>query len=102
MVSGKLPFNSEDENEIARQVVYDEPDYIKNPIWKNITPECKDFIKRLLEKDQNKRMTIKQVLEHKWIKMYDENKLTEKRKSNAGGEKDFEFYSSTKEVDEIK
>ena len=102
MVSGKLPFNSEDENEIARQVVYDEPDYIKNPIWKNITPECVDFIKRLLEKDQNKRMTIKQVLEHKWIKMYDENKLTEKRKSNAEGEKDFELYSSTKKLDEIK
>ena len=101
MVSGKLPFNSEDENEIARQVVYDEPDYIRNPIWKNITPECKDFIKRLLEKDQNKRMTIKQVLEHKWIKMYDTNKYTDKRQSNGGEGKDFELYSSTKKLDEI-
>ena len=101
MVSGKLPFNSEDENEIARQVVYDEPDYIRNPIWKNITPECKDFIKRLLEKDQNKRMTIKQVLEHKWIKMYDTHKYTDKRQSNGGEGKDFELYSSTKKLDEI-
>jgi calcium-dependent protein kinase len=102
MVSGKLPFNSEDENEIARQVVYDEPDYIRNPIWKIITPECKDFIQRLLEKDQNKRMNIKQVLEHKWIKMYDSNKFTEKRKSNGGGGKDFELYSSTKGLDEMQ
>ena len=102
MVSGKLPFNSEDENEIARQVVYDEPDYIRNPIWKSITPECKDFIKRLLEKDQYKRMTIKQLLEHKWIKMYDTNKYTEKRRSNGGGGKDFELYSSTKKLDEIQ
>ena len=101
MVSGKLPFNSEDENEIARQVVYEEPDYTRNPVWKIITPECKDFIKRLLEKDQNKRMTIKQLLEHKWIKMYDVNKYTEKRKSNGGGGKDFELYSSTKKLDEI-
>ena len=99
MVSGKLPFNSEDENEIARQVVYDAPDYIRNPIWKSITPECKDFIKRLLEKDQYKRMTIKQLLEHKWIKMYDTNKYTEKRRSNGGGGKDFELYSSTKKLD---
>ena len=99
MVSGKLPFNSEDENEIARQVVYDEPDYTKNPVWKTITPECKDFIKRLLEKDQNKRMTIKGVLEHKWIKMYDTNKFTERRKSNGEGGKDFELYSSTKKVE---
>ena len=102
MVSGKLPFNSEDENEIARQVVYDEPDYIRNPVWKSITPECKDFIKRLLEKDQNKRMTIKEALEHKWIKMYDTNKFTERRKSDGNSGKDFELYSSIKKVDDTQ
>ena len=100
MVSGKLPFNSEDENEIARKVVYDEPDYVRNPVWKNISPECIDFIKRLLNKDQNKRMTIKGVLEHKWIKMFDTNNLIEKRTSNGEKGKDFEFYSSIKKLDE--
>ena len=102
MVSGKLPFNAEDENEIARQVVYDEPNYTRNPIWKTISPECLDFIKKLLDKDQNKRMTIKGVLEHKWIKMYDETKSSEKRKSVGGGEKDFELYSSFKDTEEKK
>ena len=102
MVSGKLPFNAEDENEIARQVVYDEPNYTRNPIWKTISPECLDFIQKLLIKDQNKRMTIKGVLEHKWIKMYDDNKLSEKRKSIGGGEKDFELYSSIKDAEEKK
>ena len=102
MVSGRLPFNAEDENEIARKVVYDEPDFIRNPIWKTITPECIDFIKRLLEKDQNKRMTIKELLEHKWIKMYDTNNFTEKRNIMSGGEKDFELYSSTQKLDEVK
>ena len=102
MVSGKLPFNAEDENEIARQVVYDEPNYTRNPVWKTISPECLDFIQKLLVKDQNKRMTIKGVLEHKWIKMYDENKLSEKRQSIGGGEKDFELYSSIKDSEEKK
>ena len=102
MVSGKLPFNAEDENEIARQVVYDEPNYTRNPIWKTISPECLDFIQKLLNKDQNKRMTIKGLLEHKWIKMYDENKLSEKRQSIGVGEKDFEYYSSFKEKEEKK
>ena len=97
MVSGKLPFNAEDENEIARQVVYDEPNYTRNPIWKSISNECLDFIQKLLDKDQNKRMTIKGVLEHKWIKMYDESKQSEKRKSIGGGEKDFELYSTFKD-----
>ena len=102
MVSGKLPFNAEDENEIARQVVYDEPNYIRNPVWKTISPECLDFIKKLLEKDQNKRMNIKGVLDHKWIKMYDETKSSEKRQSIGGGEKDFELYSSFKENEDKK
>jgi len=48
MVNDKLPFNSEDENEIARQVAYDEPDFSRDPVWKNISDECKNFIKRLL------------------------------------------------------
>ena len=102
MVTGKLPFASDKENEIARQIVYDEPDFNKNRTWKNISQECLDFVKRLLEKDQDKRMNIKEVLEHKWIKMYDENKLSEKRKSVGGGEKDFELYSSFKDVDQKK
>ena len=47
-------------------------------------------------------MTIKEVLEHKWIKMYDENKLSEKRQSIGGGEKDFELYSSYKDSENKK
>ena len=47
-------------------------------------------------------MTIKEALEHKWIKMFDDNKYTESRKTNGDGEKDFEFYSSTKKLDEIQ
>jgi Ca2+-binding EF-hand superfamily protein len=100
MVSGKLPFNAEDENEIARQVVYEEPDYTRNNIWKEISPECQDFVKRLLQKDQNKRMTIKEALEHKWIKKFDENKFTALRKDNGEGGKNFEIYSSIKNIED--
>ena len=100
MVSGKLPFNHQDENEIARQVVYDEPDYSRNPIWKELSPECKDFIQRLLQKDQNKRMTIKEALEHKWIKKFDNDNYIELRKSVGEDGKHFELYSSIKNQDE--
>ena len=100
MVSGKLPFNHQDENEIARQVVYDEPDYSRNPIWKELSPECKDFIQRLLQKDQNKRMTIKEALEHKWIKKFDNDNYIELRKSVGEDGKHFELYSSIKGQDE--
>ena len=47
-------------------------------------------------------MSIKELLEHKWIKMYDTTKFTEKRKSNSERGKDFELYSSTKKLDDLQ
>ena len=96
MLSGRLPFNSQDENEIARQVAYDDPDFSRNPVWGAISAEAKDFVKRLLIKDPFKRMNIKQALEHKFINDYDSENITVKRKHSNDGSKNFEIYSSTK------
>ena len=74
MVSGKLPFNSDDENKIARQIAYEQPDFSRSSCWKEISDECIDFIKKLLEKDAKKRMTIGETLKHSWFKKF-QNKL---------------------------
>jgi len=42
------------------EVSYDDP-------WKVISDEGKDFIKKLLVKDPEDRMTAKQALMHPWI-----------------------------------
>ena len=99
MLSGRLPFNSEDENEIARQVAYDDPDFTRNPIWSMISSDAKDFVKRLLTKDPFQRMKIKQALEHKFITNYDSENITVKRNDSNDGSKNFEFYSSTTKID---
>ena len=70
MVSGRLPFNSEDENKIARKIAFDEPDYEKNSCWKSLSYECIDFIKKLLNKDPKKRMIIEDAVKHPWFKKY--------------------------------
>ena len=70
MVSGRLPFNHEDENKIARQIAFDQPDFIKNSAWKTISYECIDFIKKLLEKDAKNRMPIEDALKHPWFKKF--------------------------------
>ena len=95
MLIGRLPFNGNDEDEIARKVAYDEPDFMRSPIWKSVSSEAKDFVIKLLEKDPVKRMNIRQALEHKFIKKYDEEKMTFKRKNSDDESKDFELYSST-------
>ena len=74
MVSGRLPFNSEDENKIARKIAFDEPDYEKNPCWKTLSYECIDFIKKLLNKDPKKRMIIEDAIKHPWFKKYEKEK----------------------------
>ena len=71
MVSGRLPFNSEDENKIARQIAFDQPDFSKNSVWKTLSNECIDFIKKLLEKDAKKRMLIEDAIKHPWFKKFD-------------------------------
>ena len=70
MVSGRLPFNSEDENKIARKIAFDEPDYEKNSCWKTLSSECIDFIKKLLCKDPKKRMIIEDAIKHPWFKKF--------------------------------
>ena len=70
MVSGRLPFNGEDENKIARQIAFNEPDFVNNDCWKKISKECVDFIKKLLEKNPKKRMVIGDAVKHDWFKKF--------------------------------
>ena len=69
MVSGRLPFNAEDENKIARQIAFGEPDF-NSDSWKKVSKECINFIKGLLEKDPKKRMTIGDAVKHDWFKKF--------------------------------
>ena len=63
-------------------------------IWNKYTPEAKNFVEGLLQKKPEKRFTIKEILEHPWIKKMD--KVPEKRKDNKSESK-FGFYTSKKE-----
>ncbi|CEF59580.1 MAP kinase-activated protein kinase 2 [Strongyloides ratti] len=40
------------------------------PEWDMVSAVAKDFIKKLLEIDPNTRLTVKEALEHKWIKHF--------------------------------
>ena len=95
IVSGKLPFDHrQDDQEIARQTIYEEPSF-KNNIWKKISKDCIDFISKLLVKDPEKRMNIKDALEHNWIL---NNQLKKKRNSAIDSKHNFHLYTSTGEI----
>ena len=37
------------------------------PIWNKVSPECLDFVKKLLMKDPKDRLDIIQVVNHPWL-----------------------------------
>lgn len=47
---------------IERKVRFDQP------VWKKLTPECLDFVQKLLMKDPKDRLDIVQVVNHPWLK----------------------------------
>ena len=58
----------------------------------HISDEAKNFIQNLLIKDQYKRMSIKQALEHKWFRKY--NKGFVKFRTNKEKINIFRLYTS--------
>ena len=93
MLTSKLPFDdANSEEEIARKVVESQPSYsIKR--WEGISNEAKNFVQRLLERNVNKRMTIKEVLTHPWITKFCGKDMIEQRKM-SNGINNFALYSS--------
>ena len=56
-----LPFNDNEDKEIARQTIQDAPDFFFEP-WRKVSNSGKDFVKRLLEKNRTRRMTLEETL----------------------------------------
>jgi serine/threonine protein kinase len=66
-VSGLSPFAGECDVETMGNVTVGKYDF-NDEAFDNVSPECLDFITKLLVKEQDNRMTAKQALRHKWVK----------------------------------
>ena len=94
LLCGYLPFDDKhSEREIARQTIQD-PVPFENKIWSKYTPEARTFVEGLLQKKPEKRYSIKELLEHPWIKKMDKvpNKRTDSKNANKFG-----YYTSKNE-----
>lgn len=61
LLCGSRPFWARTESGIFRAVLRADPNFDDAP-WPSVSPEAKDFVKRLLNKDHRKRMTAAQAL----------------------------------------
>lgn len=65
LLSGHMPFNGRDEQQIER---IEQGDYsMKVDEWRGISPEATDFVRSLLNVDPDLRLTAKQALQHPWL-----------------------------------
>ncbi|XP_068649908.1 CDPK-related kinase 3-like [Aristolochia californica] len=71
LLCGSRPFWARTESGIFRAVLRADPNFEDTP-WPSVSPQAKDFVKRLLNKDHRKRMTAAQALTHPWLR--DENR----------------------------
>lgn len=76
VLSGIPPFNGASDQEIMKKVKLGKFSF-QDAVWGNVSDEAKDFIQNLLTKDQDKRPTAEQALQHPWIQ-----KVNELQKSN--------------------
>ena len=92
LLCGYMPFDDKhSEREIARQTIQDPVPY-ENKIWSKLSPEAKTFVDGLLQKKPEKRYTIKEVLEHPWIKKMD--KVPENRNdAKTSNQSQFGIYT---------
>ena len=94
LLSGTLPFDDDDDREIARQTIHDEVDFSYH-IWRNVDDEIKEMIKRLLEKDRKDRMNLEEVLQHPWIIKHGSSLAGARRKSGDSVSEQFKAFSMT-------
>ncbi|PKA64187.1 CDPK-related kinase 3 [Apostasia shenzhenica] len=66
LLCGSRPFWARTESGIFRAVLRVDPTFDDSP-WPSTSPQAKDFVKRLLNKDYRKRMTAAQALTHPWL-----------------------------------
>ena len=67
MLARVLPFDDEDDREIARQTIQDPPDFSFDP-WDKISKEAKECVKAMLEKNRIKRPKVEELFDMEWLK----------------------------------
>ena len=66
---GRPPFNGESNEEIINSILTKDYDDNNQKLLTH-SPEVRDLIKHLLNKDKNKRLSAREALNHEWFKKY--------------------------------
>ena len=68
LLTGEAPYDGETDDSICRKIISDDIDFDNNEKLKMLSSDAVDLIKKLLEKDPDKRLNSVQATDHPWIK----------------------------------
>ena len=70
LFTGHTPFNGGNLIEMYQEIQIKDFkfEFSHHPVWKNASPQFKDFLRQGLRKDQDKRASIPSLLQHPWLK----------------------------------
>ncbi|KAF5391001.1 hypothetical protein D9757_003970 [Collybiopsis confluens] len=68
LLTGTLPFDDDDDATMREKVILGK---FEDPDW--LSPEARDLIQNILQKEPSKRLTIPQILEHPWFAVQPSN-----------------------------
>ena len=91
LLSRVLPFDDEDDKEIARQTIQDPADFSFHP-WERISQAGQDVCAALLEKNRHRRANLERILNMEWYADY--GQVTQARRE-ASPETRFSAYTLT-------
>lgn len=66
MICGTMPFDEEDEPKTKWRIINEDPEFNDEIM----SPESKDLVKKLLQKDPTKRPSVKEILLHSFLQPY--------------------------------
>jgi len=66
LLSGSPPFPGRDDREILRKVKVGKYNF-DDPVWNSVSEEAKSLIRKLMEPNQEKRLSAQQALEDPWF-----------------------------------
>ena len=75
LLSGQAPFSGDTDADIMKLVRIGKYSFSPSSLWRGVSEEAKDFIRKLLVINPKERMTAKQALDHQWIAEYANKKL---------------------------
>jgi serine/threonine protein kinase len=72
LIGGYLPFHGKTDEETSSRVIHSIVKYPKK-YWDHITPQAIRFLKAVLNKDPQKRLTVQEALRHEWFQINDKD-----------------------------